>query len=269
MSSPFPGMDPFIENQEWEDFHTRLHTALSDNLSPRLEPAYVIRVERRVYVEFPSHGSETGQWRRVDAAIVVAESPPFERPDEAAPSAGGASVAVCELPIPEERRETYLVIREQETREIVTVIETLSPSNKRSGDGRREYLEKREAVLRSQAHLVELDLLRGGYRLPMVTPLPPGDYYAIISRRPRRPHAEVYSWTIRQPLPVIPIPLRGDDPDVHVELQPLFESLYDRARYDLTIDYSSPVDPPFSEEEQAWVSTILSERQSTARPDAK
>jgi hypothetical protein len=54
-----------------------------------------------------------------------------------------------------------------------------------------------------------------------------------------------------------PDPLRGDDPDVHVELQPLFESIYDRARYDLTLDYSAPIEPRFSEEERAWVSTII------------
>lgn len=260
MPSPLPGMDPYVECQEWEDFHTRLHTALSDALSPKLEPDYVIRVERRVYVELPSHGSEAAEWRRIDAAILLAESPPFDGDNGPETTASETTTTVCELPMPEERRETYLVIRERETLEVVTVIETLSPANKRLGDGRREYLEKRDSVLQSRANLVELDLLRGGHRLPMVTPLPRGDYYAIVSRRPKRPQADVLAWTLRDPLPSIPIPLRGKDPDVFVELQPLFEGIYRRARYDLTLNYAASIVPPFTDEEQAWVASCLESR---------
>ena len=34
MASPFPGMDPFLELQEWEDFHTTFNTVLRECLSP-------------------------------------------------------------------------------------------------------------------------------------------------------------------------------------------------------------------------------------------
>ena len=53
MPSPFPGMDPFLEFQEWEDFHYSFNAAIRDALSSRLAPRYLVRAERRVYVEFP------------------------------------------------------------------------------------------------------------------------------------------------------------------------------------------------------------------------
>ena len=160
--------------------------------------------------------------------------------------------------MPEQRRESYLVIRLQETMEVVTVLETLSPSNKRpGGDGRREYLQKRETLLQSQAHLIELDLLRGGQRLPTATPLPPGDYYALVSRRPRGPRAAVYAWTLRDRLPTIPVPLKEGDADVPLDLQAAFATVYDRARYDLSVRYAAELQPPLSADDALWVRELL------------
>lgn len=222
MPSAFPGMDPFLEAQEWEDFHATLNTVMREFLSPRLGPRYIVRIARRAYVESAPE--------------------PFE----------------CELPMPEERRETFLLIRLRETMEVVTILETLSPGNKRpGGDGRREYLEKRETVLQSQAHLVELDLLRGGLRLPTVRPLPQGDYFAIVSRRQRRPKAAVYAWTIRDPLPTIPVPLKKGDPDVPLDLQDVFTAVYDRAQYDLSLNYEADLQPPLGEDNADWVRRLV------------
>lgn len=156
-------MDPFLENQEWEDFHTRFNTVVGECLAPSLEPRYVVRVERRVYIERLA-GEESP--RRVDVAVL------WTGGTGGASAPAGRTSAVA----PVERREAFLVVRDRQTLEVVTVLETLSPANKRPGsDGRREYLAKREAVLQTQAHLVEVDLLRGGARLPMVDALPPGD----------------------------------------------------------------------------------------------
>jgi hypothetical protein len=208
MSCCFPGMDPFLESEEWEDFHTTFNTVVREVLAPRIEPRYLVRVERRVYV----------------------------------------------LPMPEEKRETYLVIRSRETREVVTVVESLSPGNKRrASDGRREYLRKREEVLQSPTHLVELDLLLGGERLPTITPLPWADYYAIVSLGEPRPRADVYGWTLQDPLPTIPIPLKKGDTDVPLDLQAVFTTVYDRARYDLSIDYAQPLDLPLPEADRQWL----------------
>lgn len=142
-------MDPFLESQEWEDFHTRFNTVIGEHLGPRLEPRYVVRIERRVYVE---HLIDDPSSRRTGVAVMWTASA------EAAPPPGRRAATIdpveCLLPIPEERQEVYLVIRDRETMEVVTVMETPSPANKRpGGDGRREYLVKRESMLRSQAHI--------------------------------------------------------------------------------------------------------------------
>ena len=170
---------------------------------------------------------------------------------------------ICEtdhlVPMPDEQREAYLVVRDRETMEVVTVIETLSPANKRPGSrGRSEYLSKREMVFQSSTHLVELDLLRGGDRLPMTDRLPPGDYYAIVSREERRPRAEVYAWPLLHALPTIPIPLKRGDADVSLELQTVFTTVYDRARYHLSVDYSAELDPPLDETVHQWLRERIS-----------
>jgi hypothetical protein len=143
---------------------------------------------------------------------------------------------------------------------VVTIVEVLSPTNKRpGGDGRDAYLQKREEVLLSPAHLVELDLLRGGERLPALKPLPPGDYYAFVSRQRDRPMAAVYAWSLRSPLPAIPVPLAGDDRDVIPDLQSVFTDVYDRAGYDYTLDYERAVEPTLSEDDATWARERLSE----------
>ena len=245
MKSKFPGMDPFLEAQEWEDFHTTFNTVLREHLGPTLEPDYLVRIERRIYVE--AVGVEPESMRRADIAIVAVDSGPATGHRS---HGAGSITAECELPMPIERQGTYLVIRDRETMKVVTVIEVLSPSNKRrNGDGRREYLTKRVEILSSPTHLVELDLLRGGMRLPVVGALPPGDYYAIVSRVQRRPRCEVYAWTLRDSLPPIPIPLKPGDDDAIVPLQEVFDTVYQRARYDLSIKYDATLDPPLNESE--------------------
>lgn len=155
-------------------------------------------------------------------------------------------------------REIFLELRLRDSGDLGTVIEVLSPSNKRLGsDGRKEYLNKRLAVLASTAHLVEIDLLRGGARLPMGRALPPGDYYAILSRVERRPFADVWPCALRDRLPAVPIPLAGEDPDAILDLQDAVNAVYDRAGYDYSIDYRQAVAPALSEKDAAWAQSIL------------
>jgi hypothetical protein len=255
MPSPFPGMDPFIEDQEWEDFHSRFNTALSDALAPGVEPRYIVRVERRIYVE---HGlGDEDQVRWADVSVLWSGTPAGIAVAPSA-SAGTSIVPVeCLLPSPQERRETYLVIRELKTMEVVTVIDALSPANKRSsGDGRQQYLAKRDEILQSRTNLVELDLLRGGKRLPVVG-MPQGDYFAIISRGYRRPRVDVFPWTMQQALPTIPIPLKQDEPEVLLDLQQVFATVYHRARYQLSLDYGAKLEVASNDTEATWIQQLL------------
>jgi hypothetical protein len=256
-------MDPFIEGQEWEDFHFRFVAELANALDPQMQPRYVVRVDRYVYVDDASDE----QLQRIRPDPFVLE---VRREDIAARGSIGMATAVAAppvvltLPMPEEQRIAYLTVRERGTGNLVTVIELLSPFNKRpNSDGRREYLRKRAAVIKSSVHLVELDLLRQGERLPTVESLPPADYYAFVSREQRRPKVEVYPWSLRHPLPTIPVPLRDKDPDARLDLQALFTAVYDRAGYDYSLDYRSPIEPPLTDEDTDWVQEVLTAASST------
>ncbi len=256
MRSPFPGMDPFLEGQEWEDFHSSFNVLMRDTLSSKLEPKYFARVERRVYLERDVEDQpDQPQWRRSDLAIVTA-NPWWSRPDNPSDSAVAtleASVE-CLVPMAEERRETYLVIRERTTFEVVTVLETLSPANKQAtADGHREYLKKREELLESKSHFVELDLLRGGQRMPLCEPRPRGDFFAMVSRVERRPRVDVFAWSLRQRMPEIPIPLAKGDPDVKLDLQAVFDTVYERAHYELSLNYQAELRPALNADDAAWL----------------
>ena len=257
MSCPFPGMDPFIEGQAWETFHHSLIVALLEAITARVRPRYLVRVEERVYIEHTP--GERSSHIRPDVAVLE-RGGGVAPPTETAATGAGVAVApvICTLPMPERLREIYLTLRARATQRIVTVIEVLSPANKRAGsDGRRGYLGKREAVLQSDTHLVELDLLRGGQRLPTLEPLKPADYYAFVSRGDHRPYVEVYPWSFPQPLPPVPVPLAGPDPDVVLPLHSLFHAVYDRAGYDYSLEYQRPLDPLLSDADAAWVQQRL------------
>ena len=149
------------------------------------------------------------------------------------PNSGGVStVEPVSIPhiIEDETRQSYIEIHRRSDRALIAVLELLSPSNKNES-GRGQYLAKRSALLRQDVHLFELDLLLGGQRLPLQDPLPPGDYYAMISRGNRRPDCEVYAWIMGQPLPILPIPLQAPDPDILLDFREVYEATYKRGRY--------------------------------------
>jgi len=257
MPSPFPGMDPFIEMQEWSDFHATYMTVIRELLTPQVRPRYVVRVERRVYLEQPC--DEPNQ-AIPDVAIlerrgISGSSPGAALPDESTPAIAAVE---CLLPEAEEHREYYLVLRDRETFRIVTLIEPLSPTNKRANtEGREQYLDKREEIVQSRTNLIELDLLRGGRRLPMQTKLPEGDYYALVRRGWRRRRVAVYAWTLRQKMPPIPIPLQQDEPEPTLDLQAALDLSYDRAAYQDSLDYSQALQPPARPQDADWIQELL------------
>jgi hypothetical protein len=256
MPSPFPGLDPFIEQQCWEGFHTRFVTALGDALVPKVRPRYIVDVETYVYLV-----GETGQTEVLIAPdVTVADDTKQWRSQDESATIALPKPAVLTLPAQERIRQHYLTIEDRQHRNVVTVIELLSPWNKASGDGQNEYLNKRQNVLSTMSNVVEIDLLRRGTRLPTVETLPEADYYAFVCRKLRLPKVDVYSWTLREPLPSIPIPLADDDPDTVLDLQAVFSETYDRAGYDYAIDYEQEVQPPLDEKDAVWAAELLTQK---------
>ena len=256
MRSPFPGVDPFLEGQKWSGFHTLLIAALQESMTRRVAPRYVVDVEESVTIDRPN---DEFQIRIPDLSIVEGS---MESPWDAT-GGGTATMTAIEpqvytLPKTEPRRQRYLEIREREGHRLVTVIEILSPTNK--NEGFREYLSKRAQLLAQPIHLVEMDLLRGGRRLPTVEPLHPADYYVFVSRSESRPQVEGFGWPLPHVAPPIPIPLLPEDGQIVIPLQEILDVVYDRAGYGYSLDYRIPVTPPLSDREAAWVAKLLSER---------
>jgi len=255
MPSPFPGMDPFIESQHWEGFHHQLISVIAEHLVPQIRPKYYALPQERVYVEW----SENGGGRTIQPDVTVAG----DESSRVSPARRAGAVATVEpvivaLPAPETIKDSFLSIRSRATDEVVTVIEVLSPTNKRRGaDARAEYLAKRHEVLASETNLVEIDLLRGGQRLPVSEDLPPGDYYAFVCRGNRRYEAEVYAWPLQATLPSIPIPLKPEDADVRLDLQAALATSYDRLGFDYSLDYGRDVVPSLPEREESWLRQVV------------
>jgi hypothetical protein len=152
-----------------------------------------------------------------------------------------------------------VVIRTVEDDVLVTAIEILSFVNKRPGHAAYlTYRRKRQAILESMAHLMEIDLLRAGERPPLAEPLPEAPYFVILSRAERRPVAEVWPLHLPEPIPILPVPLLPPDPDIPVDLGRALAAIYDRSGYDLRIDYTSPPPPPtLAAADAAWLDAHL------------
>ena len=256
MPSPFPGMDPYLEGEEWTDFHTTFNTVMRELLNELLDPHYTVRVEKRVYLELEDDAR----------AQQVSDNLLFKHLNTPGRFSGGGA-ATLERPIAEavpatvpvevERRETFLTVRNLPGRKVVAVIETLSPSNKRPGRrGREVYLRKRQEILNGPAHLLEIDLLRGGERPPLGGNVPQSTYRAVISRAERRPRCDVFPCDLAEPLPTLPVPLSVEDGPAPLELQKAFRMVYERARYDRTLDYAAPPEVPFSPAEATFARTL-------------
>jgi hypothetical protein len=162
------------------------------------------------------------------------------------------------VPVPEQVIERFLEVKSTQTGAVVSVIEILSPKNKRSKEGREAYESKRQKILRSATSLVEVDLLRAGNPMPIVGDAGTG-YRILVSRGYCRPDADLYAFGLKDPIPAFPVPLRQEEPEPVVDLQRLLNEVYERARFDLAIDYSQSVKPPLPLEEAGWVTEILRE----------
>jgi Protein of unknown function (DUF4058) len=250
MARHFPGIDPYIEARHyWPDFHLRAINYLSDAIADRLPDAYDVRVEERInLVEYPA---EDTSLRRPD--LVIERAPGFSTIDRGPMLLLELEVEPTTIPFAllEEVRETYLEIIHRAEQTLVSAVELLSPENK-TGSGFAKYLAKRNSLLQGPVHLVELDFLIGGHRMPMRRPLPPGDAYAFVARGDRRPDCEVYAWSIRQALTTIRIPLLAPDPDIPLDLAAVYATTFEKGRYARRLKYDEPLTIGLSPEDRAW-----------------
>ncbi len=249
-------MDPYLEDpRRWPDVHHRLISVTSDLLMLQLRPRYFVRIEERVYI---SDERDPGRQVIVPDLHVLQRPGSFKTPAPASES--GVQVAepiVAVTMIRDQIRESRLQIIDGATRDVVTVIEVLSPANKVNGSrGRQSYEEKRDSVLDSPTHLVEIDLLRAGERV-VPSPRAAFNYILHVSRSENRPRGMLWPIRLAQRLPVIPIPLHADDQDVTLDLQAAIDTAYDGAAYDLEIDYQQQANPPLASEDADWADGIL------------
>jgi hypothetical protein len=257
MSMIFPGMDPYLEEPTyWVGVHDTLAVYIRDVLQPMLLPRYVASLEERVYIQGPSeHGIGPDVWIRRQQPVA---------------QTGEASVGLIEAEAPvdlefldPEMHESFVNILDRRDGErVVTVIEILSPSNKYAGVGRDEYLRKQREIRASQANLVEIDLLRAGPHAVAV----PGelahshgdfDYICCLNRAESRQRFGCYFRTVRQPLPVIGIPLANGDADVRIDVQAIVAHAYESGGYRYRLRYDQPCRPPLDPEDQAWADGLI------------
>ena len=256
-------MNPYFEQtSHWQDFHTEFLTTLRRLLAPRLAPNYIVQLEEHVYI----HDLPPEPRRLLGRAdLSVGRTDVVEPAASAGRSALGVLEAPVEVQLPTQdvERSPYLDIRDRGGRELVTVIELLSPSNKRPGEDRENYLAKRRELLRGSAHLIELDLLRGWAPMP-AEGRPESDYSVLISRAEQRPAADFWPIRLRERLPVIPIPLKSPEELASVDLQEALHRAYDGPGYELFI-YAGAPEPALSASDAEWVRSFLP-AEATNRP---
>ena len=259
MSSPFPGVNPYIEESSlWEGFHNEFITYLAYCINKGLPDTFVARTEQRVYV-LPHD-------RRIKPDVLIVPKPIKGKNT-------GGSTALLEratpsgmLSVPEEVRENYITIRKiGKQGEVVTIIELLSPTNKNSEEGRREYLKKQREVLHSDTHFVEIDLLKQGTH----TVAMPLDIlkensiqwdYLISSRRTDYDRIEFWANLIAEVLPIIRIPLTEDYNDLAFDLQEVYTMTFNNGYYQREFDYNNEISTSWSRSQKAWMDKLLREK---------
>ena len=255
MPSPFPGMNPYLEQATvWHDFHERFCPAVAETLTTQVRPDYIVKIDEHVFIhELPD--PSRGLLGRGDVTIAL-------QSDKTASGSATATIAApsqVRLSAIDSESLSYLEIRDRDTMRLVTVIELLSPANKQPGSGREQYVGKRLQLLNSTVHFVEIDLLRGGPGMPM-DDLDDCDYYVLVSRCQERPQAGVWPIQLRDPLPIVPIPLDPPHDDAKLDLQEVLHRVYDAAGYEDYIYRGTP-EPALDATDADWSRQLYGQSQ--------
>jgi hypothetical protein len=256
MSMIFPGMDPYLEVPElWPGFHNSLIVYIRDFLRPLLRPRYIAAIEERVFVQGPQH-------REFIPDVLLKQPHP---PRESGAAAVLDADEELEVQVPGlEMHESFLAILDRHSgQRVVAVLEVLSPTNKYAGPGRESYLAKQSEVLASQAHLVEIDLLRRGQHTAavpewVVREQTSYDYLICVNRAEGlRDHFKLYPRGLRERLPRMRVPLAHGDPDVVLDVQAVLAQTYEAGSYRDRLRYDRPCVPPLPPEDQAWADQLI------------
>jgi hypothetical protein len=260
-------MDPYLEAPAvWPGFHDAFLFCVREALQPLLPDHYYAELRQREEIGLADYGT-----RHVVISDVAVKQ---QGRGSQAGSAGASGIATVPEHLVIADREP-LIVNFLEIREavaggrLVAVIELVSPSNKIAGEDRDAFERKQAEIFSSDAHWIEIDLLRNGRRLggsPHVDlhcRARGHDYVVVVSRSERRTpqlDLEIYGFSVRDRLPVVAVPLRKPDPDVSLDLARVFRRAYETGPYRKILRYDLPADPPLSSADAAWARETLEVR---------
>jgi hypothetical protein len=255
MPSPFPGMDPYLEEPNlWSDVHLTLIIAMRAALNSVLPAGYRAAADRYIWI----HEPDAEERKRVAPDVFVIDSKKESTRTHAPSLAATPASAAVIFPAIQREGNKYLKIVEVKTHRLITVIELLSPTNKKAGPDREAYLTKRVDYLTAGVNLIEIDLLRAGQRISIGHEFPANaDYYALVCRADQMPRGEVWFFGIRDELPKIPIPLLPGSPECTLCLRECLDRAFEEGRYDEDIDYLQPAVPPLSAADAEWAKQLI------------
>lgn len=259
-------MDPYIESSDrWGGFHIGMVVAIAGQLNARLPDRFVAAVSEYVLVQEPDEPSR--RRNREPDVYVSKRSEALGAVEDAAVATASTTIV---LPAVQPKRRRYVRVLDKEKREVVTVIELLSPANKKAGDDREAYLHKRQEYRASGLSLVEIDLLRGGRRLPLSSP-PPAirDYYIMVCRAWEHPRADFWTFSVRDPVPSVPVPLADDVQAVALDLRSCLDRVYDESRYATEVHYDDTLTPRLNKSDTVWANDLLAARRAATTPPKK
>ena len=257
MKSPFPGMDPYLESR-WGDVHSSLIIYARDLLNRSLPPGLLARSEVRAIVS-----AVECDWRDFFSDVSIIERGLAEPSTLGTDSVALADSLCLVLEASTEIKQRYLEIRDSRSGDrVISVIEFVSPANKRPGPGLDKYREKQQECFDGDVNLIEIDLTRVGDRtlimpIKRLSPLQTSTYMAIVRRALDRQHAWLYRLPLQQRLGGIPIPLRPTDRDIVLDLQSLVDRIYENGRYEFDLTYTEALHPSLSREDATWAAGMI------------
>jgi hypothetical protein len=276
-------MDPYLEEpSEWSEVHHELISMIRYHLAAALQPNFVVSIEHRVYLSFDSDETNGSlqSWQTVMKQFVPDVHISQPRPFLTTPEFAGFRAAVATaLPITPPLllepigdftvREAYLEIRDKKNRQVITIIELISPFNKvDTAEGYKVFHQKRDTMLQSNVNWVEIDLVRAGKRPPQLANK--SDYYALLKRKNRPGPYEVWFFNLRDTMPNMTIPLQPPFDDVPLNLQAVFDEVYQRSFYANSVNYEARVTwPMLLPADEIWAKKRIMAWQADEPPESE